>query len=139
MRRSDLLPQLGAYVWLLHWALNEPTLETAAAFLDDIEKIASSTPLWLDFVSGRLREWWPLLATAIDRLRDGDRPGAKRLMPLLIGARQLDIVEEVVTALRELVQQASEDQLIQLWESLQIHSDVSLPELARLAETVAPH
>lgn len=131
LARPDLISHLRACLWVLHWAWNEPTSKTALAFFKDVENITEAIPL-LRFY---LREWWPLLAVALERLASGDRQGLEQLMPLLDGATQLDISEKVLAALRDFARQASKEQQAELWESLQWGAKVNLPELASLAET----
>lgn len=136
LTRPDLLPHLRASLWALHWVLNAPTPETAAAFFKDIENIANTISLQRGFWTFWVRECWPLLAVALERLESGDRQGLERLLSLLDGATQLDISEQVLAGIRDFARQASEEQKIELWESLGWGKKVNLPQLAPLAESI---
>jgi hypothetical protein len=136
LQRPDLLPHLRASLWVLYWALNTSTAETAAAFLKDVEDIAKTMSWERGFRRFWVREWWPLLAVALERLESGDRQGVERLLPFLDGATQLDISDQVGTALHDFVRRESKEQHMELWESLRLGKKVNLPELAPLAENM---
>jgi hypothetical protein len=132
LERPDLLPHLRVFLWLLHWDLNIPTLQTAAAFFEDMENIAKTIPVGPFF--RRLSPQWPLLALALNRLESGDWQGVERLLPLLDGATQIDIGEQVRAAIGGFVRQASEQQQVKLWGSLALGAKVNIPQLAPLAK-----
>lgn len=135
LTRSDLLPHLRACLWILHWALNAPTPETVVAFLKDVESITKTISLKWGFWRFWIREWWPLFGVALQRLESGDRQGFEQLVPLLDGATQFDISEQILEAIRDFTRQASKEQQTQLWESLILGTRIKLPQLALLAES----
>jgi predicted MPP superfamily phosphohydrolase len=135
LTKLDLLPHLRASLWILHWALNTPTPETAAVFLEEIDNIAKTISLERGFLSSWLGQRSPLLAIAVRRLESGDRQGAERLLPLLDEATQLDISEQVSTALRDIVRGVSRERQVELFETLRLRTEIDIPQLAPLADS----
>lgn len=132
IRRSDLMPQLKVYLWILYWRTHEPTEPTVTTFLAEIS-IWSGNKVLSRLWQQELYNFWPLFTFAMESQMNNDRHTVALLKPYLNASEEFSFNQQVRAALlKGLSNLSHEEQLTTI-----VCNDYPIqtfPELASIAE-----
>ncbi|MBD2002718.1 NACHT domain-containing protein [Trichocoleus sp. FACHB-40] len=136
LQRSDLMPWLQVFLWIIFWYIDEPSQADISTFFESIWLSYQDTELFRNLgCNSSLQKAWPLLSIAVEQQKNQGHKDINRLLPFLDAKNQISAAEQVVSTIREYLEQSDKAQQKQLYIALKAQHglDKILPSLILLA------